>query len=63
MIEEEGMIEEEEMLQMIGKKAIVLKRDQETQCMKIMQLLLNLNIFLFILFLVLLIQNCVMVGR
>jgi len=41
------MIKEEDMILMIVKKAIILKIDQGNQGMEIMQLLLNLNIFLF----------------
>jgi len=47
------MIEEEEMLNMIMKKAIIPKRGQGIPCMRIMQLLPNLNIFLFMFSLVL----------
>lgn len=56
------MIEAEEMSLMIVKKAIILKRDQETQGMEKMQLLLNLNIFLFLLFLFPLLRIRVIVG-
>jgi len=51
MIEEEETIEGEMPL-MIVKKVIVHKRDQESQDMKTMLLLLNLNIFLFFPFLI-----------
>lgn len=47
---------EEEMLLMIVMKATILKRDQGIQGMEIMELLFNLNIFLFLLFLVCLLQ-------
>lgn len=63
MIEEEGMIEGEETLRMTMKKALILKREQEIPCMKIMQQLINLNIFLFLLFLVLPLRICITVGR
>lgn len=62
-MKEGEMIEEEEMPPMIKKKSIILKREQEIPGMEIMQLLANLNIFLFPLFLVLPLQIHMMVGR
>lgn len=54
MIKEGKKIEEEEIHLMIEKETIILKREKEIPGMKRTQLIVNLNIFLFLLFLVVL---------
>lgn len=56
MNEEGEMVEEEEMLLKIMKNAIILKRGKGTPGMKKILLLHDLNILLFMLFLVPLLQ-------
>lgn len=63
MIKEEEIIKEKEILQTIKKKkAIILKRSQGIPGTKVMQLLVNLNIFLFFCSLVPLLSIHMIVG-